>query len=487
MNTCSRQSRASRREFLQGLAGAIGCGSAAAIIPQFGLVGSALAAATGTVTGYKALVCVYLDGGNDAFNMLVPYDQARYDTYAVARGGVGTGLALDRTLLATTQITDSATGAEYALHPGIPGGTFTNDDRGMLDLRTLYQQNRVAFIPNIGTLTRPITKAEYSAKPGLRPPQLFSHQDQTYQWHFGRAGNSSVGWGGTVGDQLRGQNSNQTLSPCISIAGDNRFQIGLQTFPYQMGTGGLTALQTGGGTPRANAIAQILAGSQPSPFATEYQAVMNRAQSVFNVLDPALNDPGGLGNITTGFPLNNSLGDQLRMVARMIKVSRDTDFGIQHQRQIYFVRLGGFDMHDSLLAQGANGHAGLLQRVSEALLAFWNALNEIGAQNEVTTFTMSEFARTLSSNGNGSDHAWGSVAFAMGGAVNGGRLYGAYPDLVLDGATSLARGQQIPQIGMEQYAATLARWLGVTDTNALATIFPNLDEFATADLGFMVP
>lgn len=482
-------SRASRREFLHGLACAVGCGGAAALLPQFGLVGSALAAAPkGTVSGYRALVCVYLDGGNDAWNMLVPYDQTRYDAYALARGGVGTGLALDRNLLTASQIVDSANGALYAVHPGIPGGTSTVDDRGMLDLRTLYQQNRLAFVPNIGTLQRPITKTEYNSTPSLRPPQLYSHSDQSFQWHYGRAGSSSVGWGGRVGDVVRGTNLNQTLSPCISIAGDNRFEIGLQTFPYQMGSGGLTALSTGGSGPaqsaRRNAIDEILAGSNTSPFASEYEDVMNRAQDVFDVLNPALSTPEGM--VATTFP-NENLANQLKMVARMIKVSRDTAFQVQHQRQIYFVRLGGFDMHDGLLSTGPAGHAGLLQKVSEAMFAFWNALNEIGAQNEVTTFTMSEFARTLSSNGNGSDHAWGSVAFAMGGAVNGGRLYGAYPNLVLNGPASFDRGQQIPQLGVEQYAATLARWMGVTDNATLAAIFPNLGEFNSSDLGFMQP
>ncbi len=497
MNTCSRQSRASRREFLQGLAGAIGCGGAAAIIPQFGLVGSALAAAKGTVTGYKALVCVYLDGGNDAWNMLVPYDQTRYNAYAAARGGVydaaanPSGLALDRGLLATTQIIDATSSAEYALHPGIPGGAATNDDRGMLDLSAMYQQNRLALVPNVGTLTRPITKTEYNTNaPGTRPPQLYSHSDQQYQWHFGRAGSSSVGWGGTVGDAVRNQNFNQTLSPCISIAGDNRFEIGVQTFPYQLGSGGLNALNVGG-TPsagtaalaRRTAIDAILAGSNTSPFATEYQAVMNRAQSVYDILNPALNSPEGM--VSTVFP-NETLANQLRMVARMIKVSRDTAFQLQHQRQIYFVRLGGFDLHDNLMSAGANGHAGLLQRVSEAMSLFYTALGEFGAQNEVTTFTMSEFARTLSSNGNGSDHAWGSVAMVMGGTqVLGGRLYGAYPELLLNGPISFSSGQLIPQIGVEQYAATLARWMGVTDPTTLATIFPNLGQFASSDLGFM--
>lgn len=494
MNTCSRQSRASRREFLQGLAGAIGCGGAAAIIPQFGLVGSALAAAKGTVTGYKALVCVYLDGGNDAFNTLVPYDTTRYNQYSMAR----TGLALDRNLLAATQIVDLNGSAEYALHPGIPGANLA--DRGMLDLRTLYNQGRVAFIPNIGTLTRPITKDQYTSNPSLRPPQLYSHNDQALQWHYGKAvATSPTGWGGLVGDQVRSQNLNPTLSPCISVAGDNRFEVGLQTFPYQLGSGGLSLLSVGGqgGTTqinaRAAAIDAILAGSHSSPFATEYQAVMNRAQDVYDILNPALLGPDGTISTTfRGETQNGSLGAQLKMVARMIKASRNTE-AIAHRRQIYFVRMGGFDMHNDLMSPGNTGHAYLLQRVSEALFDFWTALGEPGmnAQNEVTTFTMSEFARTLSSNGNGSDHAWGSIATVMGGAqVLGGRLYGAYPDLVLNGLISLDRGQQIPQIGVEQYAATLARWMGVTDPTTLATIFPNLDNFTAfggSNLGFMAP
>jgi uncharacterized protein (DUF1501 family) len=184
------------------------------------------------------------------------------------------------------------------------------------------------------------------------------------------------------------------------------------------------------------------------------------------------------------FP-DESLSNQLKMVARMIKLSRDTSFNVQHSRQIYYVRLGGFDMHDSLMSGGTNGHANLLMRVSQAMGAFWTALGEIGAQNEVTAFTMSEFARTLSTNGNGSDHAWGSVGMVMGGAVNGGKLYGAFPDQTLDGPVSLSRGQFIPSISVDQMAATLARWMGVTSNADLNTIFPNLPNFPTNNLGFM--
>jgi uncharacterized protein (DUF1501 family) len=171
----------------------------------------------------------------------------------------------------------------------------------------------------------------------------------------------------------------------------------------------------------------------------------------------------------------------------MIKLSRDTSFNIQHARQIYYVRIGGFDMHDNLMSTGTNGHANLLTRVSQALGAFWTALGEIGAQNQVTTFTMSEFARTLSTNGNGSDHAWGSVNMIMGGAVQGGKIYGAFPDQTLNGPVSLSRGQFIPSTSVDQMAATLARWMGVTASGDLDTIFPNLANFPSSNLGFMQP
>ncbi|MEP6882396.1 MAG: DUF1501 domain-containing protein, partial [Dokdonella sp.] len=195
---------------------------------------------------------------------------------------------------------------------------------------------------------------------------------------------------------------------------------------------------------------------------------------------------GGIGNVTTDFP-NESLANQLKMVARMIKLSRDTSFDIQHSRQIYYVRIGGFDMHDNLMSTGTNGHANLLARVSQALGAFWASLGEIGAQSQVTTFTMSEFARTLSTNGNGSDHAWGSVNMIMGGAVQGGKLYGGFPDQTLNGPVSLSRGQFVPSTSVDQMAATLARWMGVTSNSDLNTIFPNLANFTSNNLGFMQP
>ena len=230
----------------------------------------------------------------------------------------------------------------------------------------------------------------------------------------------------------------------------------------------------------------MLDASYPSPYQDEYGKILSRSRDLYNLLSSGLAS-GGIGNVTTDFPTQNSLADQLKMVARMIKLSRDTSFNIQHKRQIYYVRIGGFDMHDNLMSTGSNGHANLIMRVSQALGAFWAALGEIGAQNEVTTFTMSEFARTLSTNGNGSDHAWGSVNMIMGGAVKGKKLYGAFPEQTLNGPVSLSRGQFVPSTSVDQMAATLARWMGVTSNSDLNTIFPNLANFTSNDLGFMLP
>ncbi len=477
----------SRRNFLRQLSCALCAGGASTLLPQLNLISSALAQTT--VPGYKALVCVYFAGGNDAWNFLMPYDQARYDVYAASRSGVYSaggnpgGLAIDRTALANTTISDVS--GSYALHPSTINRTGPNQS----GLRTLYTQGKVALINNIGTLIQPITKTEYNANPALRPPQLYSHSDQENLWQIGRTTSSSRGWGGQVADLVRAGNSNQLLSPCISIGGGNRFEVGASTFPYQMSSGGVTSVSgtgtTGASFQRSTALQQLLDASYPSPYQDEYKRILGRSRDLYSLLNSGL-ATGGIGNVTTDFP-NESLANQLKMVARMIKLSRDTSFDIQHSRQIYYVRIGGFDMHDNLMSTGTNGHANLLARVSQALGAFWASLGEIGAQSQVTTFTMSEFARTLSTNGNGSDHAWGSVNMIMGGAVQGGKLYGAFPDQTLNGPVSLSRGQFVPSTSVDQMAATLARWMGVTSNSDLNTIFPNLANFSTNNLGFMQP
>ncbi len=480
----------SRRNFLRQLSCAVCAGGASTLLPQLNLIGSALAAQT-AVPGYKALVCVYLAGGNDAWNLLMPYDQARYDIYKTSRSGEynassnPAGLAIPRSALAGTTISHGGTN-NYALHPS----TVDRSGTTQKGLRSLYTQGKLALLNNIGPLIQPITKGEYNSTPALRPAQLYSHSNQENFWHIGRTTPWAQGWGGQVADIVREDNLNQMLSPCISIGGGNRFEVGASTFPYQMSSSGVTNVSgtgtTGASHQRALALQDMLNASYPSPYQDEYSKILGRSRELYNLLSSGLVS-GGIGNVTTDFPTQNSLADQLKMVARMIKLSRDTSFGIQHKRQIYYVRVGGFDMHDNLMSTGNSGHAALLSRVSQALGAFWAALNEVGAQNEVTTFTMSEFARTLSSNGNGSDHAWGSVNMVMGGAVQGGKLYGAFPDQTLNGPVSLSRGQFIPSTSVDQMAATLARWMGVTSTSDLNTIFPNLANFTSNNLGFMQP
>lgn len=473
----------SRRNFLRQLSCTLCAGGASAFIPQLELISSA--AAQATVPGYRALVCVYLAGGNDAWNMVVPYDQTRYDVYRTSRSGTYDantnpgGLALARPTNTNQNIVNGTD--TYFMHPALA------------ELRTLYNQGKLAILPNIGTLVRPITKAEYNSTPAARPPQLYSHNDQEEFWHLGRTSSFNRGWGGLVADRVRGENVYQALSPCISIGGANRFEIGANTFPYQMSTGGVSTLSsigtlssTGANFQRFRALQKMLDASYVSPYQDEYRNVLSRSRELYGVLNAGL-ATGGVGNIATTFPANNSLGDQLKMVARMIKLSKRLGAGIEHKRQIYYVRFGGFDLHDNLIAN--NGHQNLLQRVSQALNAFWTALGEIDAyaRDEVTTFTMSEFARTLSTNGNGSDHGWGSVQMVMGGRVQGGRFYGTFPDQTLNGPVSFSRGQTIPSTSVDQMAATLARWMGVTSASELNTIFPNLPNFATGDLGFMLP
>jgi len=488
-------SEQNRREFLRTLGVTLAAGGAAALLPQLGLISSAAAqSASGTVPGYRALVCVYLAGGNDSWNLLMPYDQGRYDVYAASRSGIHDpvanpgGLAYSRGQLAGSRITDSATSGQYALNPGN-----VNSTEGTAQLGTLYSAGRLAFLANVGTLVRPITKAEYSTTAN-RPPQLFSHNDQENLWHLARTTASTTGWGGLLADQVASSNVNQSLSAAISLAGSNRFSVGDSTFPYQMASSGLTNIanifnsssSTGGthGATRGNALNQLLASSYSQPLTGEYARTFKNGRDLYSLLNDGLNSTAGTVGAT--FP-NENLANQLRMVSRMIKLSRTVGSGVEHQRQVYFVRLGGFDLHDGLMSIGNGGQGALLQRVSQAMGSFWTALEEIGATNEVTTFTMSEFARTLNSNGNGSDHGWGGVQMVMGGAVNGGRLYGSFPDQALNGPVSFSRGQTIPSTSVDQMAATLARWMGVTNTDQLNTIFPNLSLFSSSNLGFLRP
>jgi uncharacterized protein (DUF1501 family) len=505
-----------RRSFLKSLSATVAAGSAGALFPQLGMMGEALAATARPKAfgNYRALVCVYLDGGNDSWNLLVPRDGtgagSLYSTYAAARGGVynaatnATGLALDFAQLRAIS-PDGHAANSFGLHPQCADYNFTpqgGSPTTQSGLASLFAQQRIGLITNIGTLVQPITKPTYNSTP--RPPQLYSHSDQTTQWHLGRTnGNHPYGWGGELASRVSDGNQLQSLAPCISIAGGSRFLVGDGVFPYQMSTSGATSLSnysaTAGGlqSARRAALDQMLALTYAHPFSDEYSRLTTRSLDLAATISTALT---GFGTVATpyqqtsgsntaaqvtvaGTNYSNSLLDQLRMVARMIKISRpNSGAGINHERQVFLVRLGGFDTHDAQM--GNTGQPLLFARLNQALAWFWQAMVDLGYQNEVTLFTMSEFARTLSSNGNGSDHAWGGVQLAMGGAVAGRRLYGTFPNQTLDGPDCFSRGQFLPTTPVDTFAATLARWMGVPAID-LEQVFPNLANFDPDTLPFL--
>ncbi len=497
-----------RRAFLQQLGATLAAGSTSALFPQLSLASGA-ASRNANGSAYRALVCVYLSGANDSFNWLVPRDAdapgSHYDRYRTARGGVyggGNPAGLAHAFTDLLPITPSNTASGFGLHPSSTDFSVTvgATTQNHLGLQSLFAQNKAAFVCNAGTLIQPITRDQYNAG-APRPAQLFSHNDQAAQWQIGMSATnnqSRFGWGGRVASVVAPTALANGLSPAISIDGQARFLLGDAITPYQMASNGVNLLDNYSATSTNNfqsarraLLNDLLDDAYNQPFSKEYASIMRRSLSVGEDLSARLAGPGG--QLTTLFPTTgNSLASQLQMVARMIKVSRDN---LSAARQVYFVRFGSFDLHDGMFLAGqpvaTSGHGALLTALNQALGAFWAAMNEINATTEVTAFTMSDFGRTLTGNGSGSDHAWGGNSLILGGDVLGGKLYGTYPQMINNNNDnvgrdwSFSRGQYIPTTAVDQVAATLAKWMGVTDTTAMNTIFPNLDTFGTRDLGFM--
>ena len=476
--------RHDRRRFLQGLGALVATGTAGALFPQLELMGRALAA-TPAPGEYRALVCIFLYGGNDSYNMLIPHAQAEYDVYLRSRGGVYDatanpfGLGIARGSLAT--IADDI-GDNWGLHPAFAAA------------KPLFDAGELAFVANIGSLVQPVRKSEVGYPGGKPlPPYLYSHNDQQRQWMRGHATGTHAanGWGGLCGDRMASLNTGLTaLPPTISIFGNNLYQNGASVLPYAIASSGPSELarmsSTGSSADAARlaALNELLNAGQSQVMQARYAGLGKTSTLVNATLRSAL-DPANGGDIATAFPAE-PLSAQLRMIARMIKVSQGASIG--HKRQIFYAGLGGFDTHDNQMDPAR--HAALLSQVAGALAAFRTALQEVGMLNRVTTFTMSDFGRTLNSNGNGTDHAWGGVQLVMGGAAaNGGsllgrRVWGDYPLLELDGEQSMGRGRMIPTTSIQQYGATFAHWLGVGDTE-MAAIFPGLGNFAAPRLGFL--
>lgn len=422
------------------------------------------AASAQTAGDHKALVCIFLAGGNDQSNTVAPRSGAGYTSYQQARPSLALA---SNSLLAITPTGYS--GNPLGLHPSLSA------------LQPLFNQQRVALMANVGTLAVPLTRTQWnSGSPtSAVPSQLFSHSDQQSAWQTGIPDRASqTGWQGRMGDLLASTyNPGSQVSIAMSVAGNNLMQAGNSTIQYQVTTDGAVRVEAlnglyGSGA-GATAMRRLMSETRSDLLEGELTKVSKRAIDTESVVSNALSGV----NVTTSFP-STGLGAQLRMVARMIAARN----ALGQRRQIFFVQQGGYDFHDNLLTD----HSARLSELGAAMAAFYQATVALGVANQVTTFTASDFGRALQHNGRGSDHGWGGHHFVMGGAVQGNRVYGNFPTVALNGPEDAGQGRLIPTTSVDEYAATLCRWFGVSLSN-LPLVLPNIGRFASRDLGFMGP
>ena len=458
---------ASRRAFLKRASTL----SLAGIAAPWALNLAAMAeASAANATDYKALVCVFLYGGNDYANTLVPYDSASYAQYQLARPSFAYARAsLDATALAPVAAPLDAAGFahQYALAPELA------------PLLPLFNAGKLGVMLNIGALMQPTTKQQYTNKSVRLPPKLFSHNDQQSVWQSSSPEGATSGWGGRMGDLFQAANGNATFT-CVNVSGNAVYLSGNTAVQYQVSTNGsvpLSGLKNPlfGSSAASAALRTLITEPRSNMLENEYNRVSKRSIDANEVLTAALAAAPALGTV---FPAANSLADQLKMVARMIAAGP----ALGAKRQVFFVSMGGFDTHDGMLTD----HPVLLSKVGAALSAFYAATTELNVADNVTSFTASDFGRTLTGNSNGSDHGWGSMHFVLGGAVNGQRFYGTAPVVASGGPDDVGQGRLLPTTSVEQLAATLGKWLGVTDSELLA-LLPNLTNYNSSvrNLGFV--
>ena len=437
----------SRRNFIR-----VGCATVGTLaLRPFGLI-AALAGTPPTPSDYRALVCVFLFGGNDGNNMIVPMGGNAYDNYAALRSQ----LALPSSSLLQVQTQNG--GNVFGFHPSLK------------ELQARFTQKQLAVVANVGSLIRPVTRAEFNNNSAPVPANLFSHSDQQLQWQSSNpSGFSSTGWGGRIADLIGGVNAPSSFPSFLSVAGNTLQGTGEQTREATVIPNATLGLQ--GNAPLVKQVLQLSSGVSLVQAAT---GVLAHGQQDAETLTGALSTATPL---STKFP-TGTLGDQLAQVASIIQVRG----ALGMKRQIFFCALGGFDTHAAQLdTQNA-----LFGTLSPALDAFYQATVELGVADQVTTFTESDFGRTLSPTSNdGSDHAWGNHHLILGGAVAGGDVYGQFPTLALGGPDDTGtRGRWIPTTSIDQYGATLAAWFGIANGD-LPTVFPNLPNFGSQLLGFL--
>lgn len=453
-----------RRRFLKR------AGAAALFAATPGLAYSQVVGGGGPFDDYKALVCLFMFGGNDSFNMLVPNSAAEYEAYLASRQN----LAIAQEDLLPIYPTLGAENMSFGLHPA------------MGDLKGLFDSGKAAFVVNVGPLVEPTTLDQYRDGSVALPPQLFSHNDQQDQWHSLKGVNvSKTGWAGRMADLIRTGVTGQQMATNASLFGTNLFQSADETIGYVMGPTGPVQFFGFSSDPEAGlfyeqqlAFRRVLEASYGSIYERGFAEIQRRAIDSADRVYAALEGASSFEGI---FPLVSEnptqLENQLRTVAQLIEV-RDE---LQMKRQVFFVAAGGFDTHDDQVDLQPN----LLGDISKSVGEFQAALASIGMENQVTTFTQSDFGRTLTSNGDGSDHAWGGHQFVLGGAVAGNNVFGDYPVPQIGGPGDVGGGRFIPTTSADQYAATLAKWFGIDDAD-LDVVAPNLANFSTRDLGFLV-
>lgn len=445
------QHQITRRQLLRGLGGM-------ALLARLGGIN---AFAQSSPPDYKALVCLFLAGGNDGHNTIVPLTQSEFNAYKAARGSI----ALPDNNGALLPI-ETPNGTPFGLNPGLAA------------IHPLWAQGKLAVLANTGMLVQPVTRTQFLNNAVPVPTNLFSHSDQVQQMQSGIPSSSGgTGWGARAADTIHSINGASTFPATVSISGPALFCTGniiqsASLFPrFNLDPSGLNLWPQSAADARKTGMQQVL------EFDSGLALVQAANKTRKDALDLNAMLTGNSATVATTFP-GTSLGNQLLQVAKIIKLRASTGMS----RQVFFCMLGGFDTHGSQSWQQWN----LLRQVSEALAAFYNATTEMGVADQVTSFTLSDFGRTLQPSGSGCDHGWGNHHLILGGAVKGGSMYGNFPTLGLGGPDdSGSRGAMIPTTSIDQYGATLASWFGVPVTQ-LASVFPNLNNFAGSDLGFLL-
>jgi uncharacterized protein (DUF1501 family) len=491
----------SRREFLRTAAcAAVGTAAMTAAIRDLRFMNAAVAQTN--INDYKALVCIFLAGGNDSNNLIIPTITSEYNNYAAIRTPI---LAIPQgaILPISPLISD---GHSYGFHPCCS------------QLQSLFGAGRLAVLFNTGTLAYPLTKAQYNSTPSKRPPQLFSHSDQVTQWQTSIPDQPPVsGWGGRCADLLNAVNPGSAISLSVSLAGANTFEVGNVVSEYAVSTSGAIQIQNVSGT-RLNTLTNILGLPNSNMLAKAYADTAYHSINTGQTLNGVINDatygtpdpngtfwnvpfPGQVTTPTSGAKFNSSLGPQLKMIARLIeagsRAAGPPTNGFGMKRQIFFCQVGGYDLHTGQTDVPNGGsvlngaHANLFAELSQCMNAFQAAMDQIGTRHtdpnfaqRVTAFTCSDFGRTFPANGQGSDHGWGNHHMIMGGAVHGQKTYGTFPVLTVGGPDDTSTGRWIPTTACDQFFATLATWFGVDNSN-LASVFPNLGRFSSSNLGFI--